>query len=445
MEYLIISIISIPFLYFNFKIIQKDIKEKIIPNKYLLYLIYLLPLLFIYWLFYYKIDINYLMLFYQFFFSILVSFLLYYFWIWWAWDAKYLLVLSLFILNIWIIPFIWNISLLLIIYLFFYFLYFYFWKCLLNFSYAKSLYKNIYTDIYDRFITFIKHSDWNIYKKTTFRIILNWTLIFLFVFISFRLTRLFIMSDIVKNKDSINYIWDYIVKYHIYFTLLIFLFFYIIRKFIVKIFQKIKNLLEKVFWYKHDKTKIFFPMILFSLLLLFILYEYILNPYEIWKYLYKIFTFYIFLFLIIRILIYSYKQAFVIAETDIINLNELKKWEIIDKMYLINFFWTQECLWLNNKDWIFYPNPAKYFQSISNPVDQETIDSLINIYNIVDDYHIKNKTVNYTKNDKIKILKTFAFAPYILAWFITTIFFQDKIFKIISETFIDFIQNNIYN
>lgn len=443
MEILIISLLSIPFLYFNYRILLKDIKEKIIPNKYLLYLLYLIPIFFTYIFIYFNVEINYLTLFLQVFLSIFVSFLLYYFWIWWAWDAKYLLVLSLFLSHIWVISFIWNISILIISYLLLYFLYFYFWKCLIDLNYAKGLYKNIFVDLKDKFLSFLKNSDWNIHKNTTIRIILNWVLLFLFIFVSFRLTRLYLMKYVFSNdlaKENISTLFS---DYYFHAFALIFLIFFVIRYLFRKFYNFAYHFLENKYWiiFKYDKTKLFLPITLIILLIGFIIYEFIINPYEIHKYLYRIFTFYIVIYIIVRILFYSYKLSFQLSETDYIELKDLKKWELIDKTYLVNMFWEQKCLGFNNENWILYPNPEKFFLKISNPIEEEDIEKLNEIYSIVDRYHIENLTPNYEKNDKIKILKSFAFAPYIFWWFLITLFFQDSIFKYINTTLIEFVKN----
>ena len=145
MQY-ILYILSIPFLYINYKIVVSDLKNKIIPNKYLGYLLLLIPFYYIYIFFSFS-EINYLLFIWQIILTFIISFILYYFWIWAAWDAKYLLVLSLFIPYIWVIPFIWNIALITILYLFLYFIRFYLWKVLFNKVYRQSLWLNIKQDL----------------------------------------------------------------------------------------------------------------------------------------------------------------------------------------------------------------------------------------------------------------------------------------------------------
>ena len=150
-------ILIIPFIIFNYKIIISDIKHKIIPNKYLLYLMLIIPLYFVY-LLKTSIDISFFVFFLQLFLSLIISFVLYFFWIWSAWDAKYLLVLSLFIPYVWIVPYIWNIALLTISYLIVYFVYFYLFKNIFNHTYRKIFWENFLFYLIDRWMAFSLYS-----------------------------------------------------------------------------------------------------------------------------------------------------------------------------------------------------------------------------------------------------------------------------------------------
>jgi len=433
MKYFLFLVFSLLFLYFNLKILISDIKAKIIPNKYLIYLLCILPFYYLYLIFFLGFYPNLLIIILSFF----VTFLLYYFWIWWAWDAKYLLVLSLFIQNVWIIPFIWNIGILVIVYLFSYFLYFYLWKCLVTPNYAKSLYKNIYNDLKEKFMTYITNYEWDINLKSSFKIILNRLLTFLFFFVWIRLSRLIFINTFLSSKDSSSYFWDLLKNYHIYLWLLMFFMFWWFRYFFIRFFKFAKKFIFEKFWIKADKTKILFPSILSFFLIFIITYEYIINPYEIWNFFYKLFTIYIWLFIISKILLYCYKLTFNIKETYYLDISDLKEWEIVDKDYLIKLFAEQSCLWYDSNDWILSPNPKLFFSKIENPIDKDTCEKLIEVYKTVNDYHTNNKSPIFQENKKIKVLKTFAFAPYIFSWFILTYFFQDNIFKFIFSFFWD--------
>jgi hypothetical protein len=59
------------------------------------------------------------------------------------------------------------------------------------------------------------------------------------------------------------------------------------------------------------------------------------------------------------------------------------------------------------------PSPKEYFLSIRNPIDDETNSKIKEIFQIVNNYHIGNKTNNFQKIEKIKIYMTFPFGIYI--------------------------------
>ncbi len=443
MQYFFLWLLSLPFIFFNYKIVKTDLKEKRIPNKYLLYLLWIVPFYYIY-TFLYIDNINYLFFVLQIFLTLLISFTLYYFWIRSAWDAKYLLVLWIFIPQIWIVPFISNIALVVIFYLLVYYIYFYVWKCLFSYKYAKFLYKNIFIDLKDKFVVFIKHPDWNTTLYQSIKIIINWLLIFLFIFVSLRLLRMIIVDDFFSNRPNMSFISDLMKRYFVYVWMFTFFIFWIFRFVLKKIFIIIRDFLLKIFGIKHDKTKLLFPIILFSILILFIYIEYIKNPYEISKYLYKIFTLYITLFIIIRILIYTYKATFQIAETFFLKIEQLEKWEIVDKDYLTKLFWEQWCLWAFwNENWIFSPDPKIFFTNIENPIDTKTCEKLKEIFTLTNNYHTENNTANFQKIEKIKVLMTFSFSPYILLWFIMSLFYNDSIFSFIVSAIIRFIMKTI--
>ncbi|MDD5770534.1 MAG: hypothetical protein PHE25_06190 [Candidatus Gracilibacteria bacterium] len=435
MQYYLLSILSIPFLYLNFKIIRSDIKEKKIPNKYLGYLLLLLPFIYVYNFFYF--DINYLFFLLQIILTFLVSFILYYFGVWAAGDAKYLLVLALFIPHIGIIPFIGNIALLTIFYLFLYFLWFYFGKCLFYPKYAKSLWINIKVDLDEK---------WQIYKKNkggkTFLIILKWTLFFLIAFVSIRLARIYLFADIKQSQYYLDFI-KYFKNYSLYFILFFgFIFLGIIYIFRL-LFSILKKILIKRFNLKSNNYLEFsLILVLLFILIYFVFYEYEINPSEIKSYLIKIFSLYIGLWTLFKVLRYSYKITFQLAEQDFINIEDLKVGDIVDKDYLIKIFGEQKCLGFkfNEKDKkrkdFLYIIPEEYFLNIQNPIDKEDLELLKKIYKVVNKYHKKEKTSNFSEVNFIKILKTFAFGGYIFVGFLITFLLQNKIYEFFITQFL---------
>lgn len=443
MEYLF-YILSIPFLYFNYKIIVSDLKYKKIPNKYLGYLLLLIPFYYIYIFFTFP-QINYIAFFIQILFTFLISFILYFFWIWASWDAKYLLVLALFIPYIWIIPFIWNISLITLAYLFGYFIYFYLYKITFNKIYRQSLWWNIKQDLNERWKVHKWNKWWNTYK-----IIFKFLIIFLLIFVSIRLIRLYFLKWFIQNTNRFKLLQYFLEKYNIYliflsiwiFILWLYLFKILINRFKQYLIKKLKldiNLAWNILLF-----------ILTIFLISFIIFEYYRNSYELKYYLFKIFTIYLSLYIIFKILKWAYKITFWIAEYQYIDIKDLKEGDIVDKEYLIKMFWEQ--IWLGhlpnkrkkykkNKKYLLYPYPNKYFQNIDNPIDLETLKIIKKCYFITNNWHKNNKTLNFTENKTIKILNTFSFAPYIFFGFLSTFLFQDQIFKFIINIWTEILKN----
>ena len=464
MQYYLLSLITIPFLYLNFKIILTDLKIKKIPNKYLIYLIYIIPFYYIYCIFYIE-NINIIIFILQFILTLLISFILYYIWIWSAWDAKYLLTLSLFIPYIWIITFIGNIALLTIIYLLIYFIWFYFWRCLFNWNYTKSLYNKIYIDLKDKFINYIKNNDWTIVKKITIYKIIKWFVLFLILFVSFRLIRIYIIHHIILNdwSDKLWWIWRYYINillennsyYILLITLILMWLIYIIYLWII--YWK-NYLINRVNLNKNKKINpLIIDIILISILWLslisYILIEFFNNPEEITTNLKLIFTIYLMIYIMMRILKYSYHVTFQIWEQDYIDVNKLSTWDIIDKDYLIKLFWEQSILWYcdNNTDsetrknrekFLLYPNPKKYFLELKWSISEEDKNIIKNVYKIVNEFHIENKTNNFQEIKSIKILKTFTFWIYIFIWFILTYLLNDNIYELMIKSLINYLKLN---
>lgn len=429
MQYIFLSILSIPFLYINYKIVLTDLKEKKIPNRLLWYMTLILPFYYIYTFYYF--DINYLFFLWQIILTLIISFILYNFWIWSAWDAKYLLVLWLFIPHIWIVTFIWNIALITIIYLLIYFIWFYFWRCLFNWKYSKNLYINIYIDLKEKLKIYFKSWDWNLYKKVIIFKLFKWLITFLLIFVSIRLSRLFLFSEIFIEWWKYNFLVPYIKDYILYiFIWLIWIF--------ISVFILIKWLYWKIIKYISERIKMSIIIFLFILLITFIYYEYNMNPIEIRLFLYRIFSFMLIIYLVFLILRYSYKITFSIAETYYINIKYLKEWDIVDKEYLIKMFWNQVSIWANWNKWFLSPSPINYFKKIKNPIDNENIKILNKVYKTVNNFHKKNNLNQ--ENNNIKVLNTFAFWWYIFIWFIISFLFWNLIIKYFLEIFLKIIK-----
>lgn len=424
MQIFFLSIFAIIFCFINYKIIISDQKTKKIPNKFLIHLLILLPFWYIFLYFFPFSEINIFWFFIQIFVSFLVSFLLFNFGIWRAWDAKYLLVLSLFIPYIWIVSFIWNLWLFTLLYLFLYFLWFFFGKSIFYKWYAKNLILSIKMDLQEK---------WKFYKTNkwwkSFWIILKWLVVFLIIFVSIRLFRIYIFLEIFQNIWQNWQILEIFQKYHFYiifagiwFTIWLF---YFGKKFI--------NFLKKIL---SEKLKInlkiignIFLGILFFVLIWFITFEYTKKPEEITHYLIRIFTIYIAFYIFAKIIFYSYKVSFLWSEKKKILLKDLKQSDYIDISELNKIFYFRHEKW---EEWFkkMY-NDAIFWKNF----DLKNLKQLIRIQNKYD------KKYNFSKGKSINsviCLKTFSFAIYIFFSFIITFIFNNKIINFLIQKILNF-------
>lgn len=449
MQYFLIFLI-IPFIYLNYKILISDIKYKIIPNQYLIYLLSLIPLYYIYTYFNFP-DIHYWFFVIQIFFTFFVSFILYYFGIWAAWDAKYLLVLSLFIPYIWVIPLIWNIAIVTIVYLIWYFLWFYFWKTLMNKNYRNGLFKMIQQDLKWKWKIYKenKNSDKNNFLNKNLFIIIRWLVAFLIIFVSIRLSRIYILKDILETWNSFVILKEFIEKYDIYIIAIFILASIAILYGTLLLINKWKTLLADRFKLNLTVISNICIIILFFALIGFISYELKNNYSEIIHLLWRVSTLYLWIYIILKILLYSYKLAFGISETANIAIRLLKEGDIVDKDFLMGMFWDQKCLLISQQDRkknidnkiLLYPDPKTYFSNIQNPIDWETLATIKKAFFVTNKHHKYKKTPWYQKINQIRVLKTFAFVPYIVGWFFITYLVEDQILHFIIDTSIRAMQS----
>jgi len=453
MQYLF-YIVLIPFLYLNYKIIISDIKYKIIPNKYLWYLLLLIPFWYLYiflvpvpWIEIWLTGTGTLIFIWQIFLTFIISFILYSFWIWSAWDAKYLLVLSLFIPYIWIIPFIWNIALLTISYLLLYFIWFYFGKCIFYKWYAKNLFRDIKIDLGDKWLNYKNNKSPHLTSPkgrgiTSFFIILKWLVIFLIIFVSIRLARIYLFNELFTWETSQIELLSWIIKtysfYLIFWLIILFIWWlYIFRLFI----NKLKNIISWKLWVNITIIWNIFIIILFLWLIYFIYIQYLINSNEIIKSLFRIFSLYLGIYTFAKIMIYSYKITFWIAECEYIDIKELKEWDIVDKEYLRKILSSKNPknkVSINN-----YNYNIQYIKTLNNPINLNTILKLKSIFKKTNNIYLNDKIIKIWFNiiTNIKILKTFSFAPYILVSLIITFIFQNYLIILIIKNIMLYLNN----
>ena len=405
MQY-ILYLLTLPFLYLNYKILVSDITRKKIPN---IYLKYMCILALLWWLllflwFYPSIEIHPLPFFIQLIIALVCSFILYYFWIWAAGDAKYLLVLSFFIPYIWVIVLIGNIALITLSYLVGYFLYFYLGKITCNKNYREYLLQDIQRDITEKWQWYKKGKWWSTYKTIS-----TFLLTFFIIFVSIRIGRNYFLEYILEYW-SLYSIEEFIGTYSVY------IIFWWIGVFLIWIYliRLWVNKIARYIWKRWEiKRKTIWNIsvwVLLACLLSFIGYELIYNYQEIVTLLLKIFTLYLIIFIVIKILIYSYKITFWIGETYYKDIDYLTQEDSIDKKYLLHI----------TKD---HKSKIDTF-NIQNIEHIKWEIQKINKH-IISDRNKKHKDGDTIK--KIKILKTFSFWPYIFVWFIVTYIFEDRI------------------
>ena len=419
-------LLIIPFSYFNFKILLSDIKYQKIPNKWLLCLIATLPFYYI-GLFVIH-DISILSFLPQVILSLAIWFILYNYGIWAAWDAKYLTVLWLFIPHIGIIPFIGNIGLITLVYLFGYFLYFYVGKCVFLRWYLKDLCSQVKNDISDRYQVFISPSkNSNIGSRFSY-ILIKIVFPFLVFFTIIRLIRIYLLSSLYSYQETIWWIWSLVQEYHFY------LIFWVIW-FIIGLQYVCKKIFIILLWYlntylpnnKSQYVGMITLCIIATFLAWFIVYEFIHATETIIPALKIIFTLYLAVALLFIILKYAYKVTFQVWEEQYVSYKHLKEWMVIDRISLANTLANNHSLWWSgNKKGMLYPSPKKAILDINRII---TKDDIIFIKNIV---HTVNKNLRKERDQpliSIKILKSFPFGPYILAGFMLTYIFQNKILQ----------------
>ena len=385
------------FLIINIFIIISDFRTKKIPNKFLLYLLAILPLYYGYLWYTWILSLENLWIFLlQIFITFGISFCLYYYSIWSAWDAKYLLVLSLFIAHVWIIPLAWNIWLITLFCLIWYFIYFFFIKWLFHRFHYPTLYTSIKKDLSHKFLYFKRD------KQHSKLEIIKWFLNFLVLFTLFRLLRIYLLVPIINEYNWSELIQLYGIYLLVWLCLIIVLF--------IKIYQLSHNYFQKTLNKKQKKA---FTYIFYTSLIFFLAHELIYSFTSTISILYLIFTLYLTIYLIFIILKYAYKLSFWVSEENYTPLDQYTPDMIIEKKWLTNITWT-------HGDII-----QKYSINIDE-INQSIID-LIWYINAEKKWNISH----------IKTLNTFAFWIYIFIWFLMTYILWDFIFQFIIQFIID--------
>lgn len=397
MEIILALPLLILFCFCNYKIVKIDLWEKRIPNKYLKYLLFLLPFVYIYLL--YFGHFSYLSLpsfFLETTVTLLIGFSLFYFNIWWAGDAKYLLVLSLFVPHIWILKFIWCIALITIWYLLIYFLWFWLGPNLWDKKRRSSMYKNLYEIKKDQFM-------FHISKKSYLQILL-WFYIFVMIFISLRLVRFFFLAKVLQEQEM-SFV-ELLVSIIQSTTILMLMVFIWIGWLLIYTLRLIYNIIQRNL---SHRAYMCFIILLSIVLWGYIIWELIQNPSVILHQLSLILSIYLWLFLIVKILFLLYKTSFQDAEERLIHITQLRAWMIIDKKYLLSMF--------GGKPRINWVKVKEYIGSFLPHINQTDLKKIQFMYSDLSEEQPKEEQEK-TQLKYIKIISSFSFWVYIFLWFL---------------------------
>lgn len=400
------------FLYINFLIIKKDIQEKIIPNKYLGYLLLLLPLWYTYFLYFHDIlPITFWISLFQLWIWFLLSFWLYNFKIWGAGDAKYLLVLFLYFPQDLLI-FICNITLIIISYFIIDFIIYYIKH--LNTKSLIMLISNFKKIVYD-----------NIYYHKNRDILFQ--LVYFFIwFIIFRIFRI----EFFQTESFKNIYYYFQIQILIIIVILWFVWFIFLKRYMYK---KLNKYLSRKNIIQTNQIKIIkYTSIWIWCIILFLIY--IIDKESFFEDIKKIISIYIFIYLFIRFLIFTIKYYFWNTHVNTVYLTELKNWDIIDYYHLYTHYGENTRLWFVQKDerdkikntGPLYPDPRIFFKSLRWPLNNQQIKKLTN-------------SLHQIWVNEIKKQEVFSFAPYIFLWFWIYILLGDFIIKYSIDRIITFI------
>ena len=354
-------ILASTFLYINFLIIKKDIQEKIIPNKYLWYLLILLPFWYFYWGYYgYFEEIDIVSFILQTCAAFIIWFVLFHFWKWWAGDAKYLIILSYYTIftHFWI--YLFMIWVLFIAYIFISSCIFWI-KIIIN----KWKIIEIYNSIYENKRSKLEKKFGKVTLYKVFIQFLFYLAYLLLIFTIIRITLLYISESNLKFIP-ISYNTFF---FNVYFILIILFIGMII---IIMRTHLIQNL------FNPDKRKNYIVIPILSIIL-FLEFLYWWDSFSD-----KILYIYIFFFpsfILLRIIIGSIKYYIEYKENEVIQINVLKEWMIINR---------------------------KIF-----PLKEKNIE-----------YRISEEDIKYLKKYRVKevvIMKEFWFWIFIFLWFISHI------------------------
>lgn len=409
MEIFIWAMIVSIFWYFNLQILLSDFTEKKIPNKHITGLILLLPLWYVYNIFYIEyVDVWLWTLIWKILVSMFISFWLYYYRVWGAWDSKYFFVLTLFLAKIDHLIFLWNIAIVTFWVMILYLLYFVFIKLTFYKKFRDDVFW-IIKDDYSKFqASIIKKSESII---QIFHLILGLTIIY----IALRFFKIIVIN--FTYLPNIQDIWIKYTEHIIIFILIFFIFLiYIIKYTSTYIFRKLDNK-----WFNTHIIKSFCLYFFSLLLFIIIVFQLKNNTQETKNILFLLFTSYLVLYAWVICWKYFFTLTFHSSEKASIKIDNLKTGMIIDQHHIEHLFRWREVL----ADDMEYNFKTKV-------LDLQSIQALKKTIKYINLSIEKNRKDEKPITD-IVVIKTISYWIFIYTGFIGTMIFWNTIIKKILD------------
>lgn len=394
MIYWIAILVLVTFLLLNSKIICSDLKDQKIPNKELFYLLLLLPVwFFIYgWTFHLEIFLLRTLI------ITVLSFILFHFWYWWAGDAKYIIILSLFIPHISLYTFLWNIWVITLLYLAISYLYYFFGKILVHHDLRKVYKDKILCDIKNTYLRYF----WNT-SQVKQSLVYVW--VFLMGFMFLRLIKFYILHSLLQTNLSYYKVYTIAIV-----SFLIFGIISLYKKYSHKISSKI--------------------ILVWGIISLFFLWKIIYSEYQASDYttihiLIRIFTLYLWIYIIFKIFkytisLYSWKEYY---SKDI---HRLSKGDILERQSFDSK--VLPLIWSEKRVLDYYDIPRIGNIIIDNE-NKKNLIKLIRSFNRVN----KKKFWGNSIVESLDCMRTFSFSIFIFWWFLLSIVIWNTIFKYIAS------------
>jgi len=419
MEIILGILILLFFLSINFCIIRSDYTINKISNTLLVYLLFFLPVWYLYALYFQYINHFWLSNFFlHIIYTFLISFFLFYFSILWASISKYLFILSLYIFPVTIFTYLWNIFLSFLFIILIHFIY-----TLISLWWYKQ---QSPLSLRAREVIIWFKERWSELKYHT---IIFYIIGFLWFFICMRVIRFYVLQYVDVVRIITRFQEDLI------FRVLIIGSIFVIVAFIFRILPKIR----KIFRIKSIKYCLYIVTIIILISLI------IIDPQETLFLIKQIFLYYLCIYIIIKLLMKSYKEVFKLQEYYFIDARTIKVWTLLDteflKEYKLKYF---NISYIQSK-WITIPKTlikrmkhAHFMKELTGKYYEikarANLKSLKKELKIIEDVVrlYKKKDSDIEESYKIKVVKTLCFSPYIFIWCIISLLWFSIIHSIID-------------